>query len=388
MNLPVLWVDNDTSLNFALKLLSDATRVSVDLEADAMHHYPEKICLLQLATDKNAILIDPLAIKDLECLSPLFENDNVLKIFHGGDFDVRSLYRDFGITVKNLFDTQIACRFLGETETSLEALIRMHFGIQIDKKYQKSDWSQRLLPEDMKAYALADVIYLGRLQEVLQKKLEEKDRLFWVKEEFEHLCSVRPQSEEGFLFLRFKGAGLLKPRELAVLEKLLCWRQETALRMDLPPYKILGSETILKLISHLPLNMMSLEQTDFLSKRQQERWGKQIVATILEARELPSKNWPKYPKHPRKVMSGRVKERTKRLKEWRDITAANLEIADVSVIASKAMLVNVAELENATIEDLYTVAGIRNWQITVFGEELLRVIMEKEGNYSSTVKTV
>lgn len=376
-SLPVLWVDSNHAFTTAVEILNKAPWIAVDVEADAMYHYPEKVCLLQMATDTHAILIDTLAISDVAPIAPLFENPDVLKIFHGGDFDVRSLYRDFHIIVNNLFDTQIACRFLGEAETGLESLLRNYFEIQVDKKYQKSDWSERPLSEEMKQYAIGDVIYLRVLQEILTKKLIEKDRLFWVAEEFERQANVRPQEDEGdYLFLRFKGAGRLKPRELALLEQLLCWRQETALKTDRPPYKIVGNETLMKLVTRPPLNRTSLKQSHILGEKQEERWGQEIVETILKARNIPSSNWPVYPRHPRKTVTVKAKQRGEKLKKWRDETAVKLEISDASVVANKFTLAKIAELDVVNRKALQEIPGIRDWQIRVFGDEWIRLLKE------------
>jgi len=117
--------------------------IAVDLESDSMYHFKEKVCLIQMATKRNSILIDPLQIRNLSSLKPFFSNQNIKKIFHGADYDIRSLYRDFKIKVNNLFDTELACRFLGIKETGLEAVLKNFFRISLNKKYQKKDWSIR-----------------------------------------------------------------------------------------------------------------------------------------------------------------------------------------------------------------------------------------------------
>ena len=151
--------------------------VAVDLEADSMHHFEEKVCLIQLGTDRACHIVDPLAVGDLSDLKPLFADPNVVKILHGADYDVRSLYRDFSIIVENLFDTELAARFLGYEATSLEAVLARHFGVALDKKFQKKDWSVRPLPDEMITYAADDVRYLVMLYEELKTALEKKGRM-------------------------------------------------------------------------------------------------------------------------------------------------------------------------------------------------------------------
>jgi len=139
--------------------LEKETTIGVDLEADSMYHFQEKVCLIQMATDSINVVIDPLVIKDLSALKPIFKRRDIQKIFHGADYDVRSLYRDFEIDINNLFDTELACRFLGVPETGLEAVLKNKFAITLDKKYQRKDWSRRPLPREMVDYAAEDARY-------------------------------------------------------------------------------------------------------------------------------------------------------------------------------------------------------------------------------------
>jgi len=151
----------------------------VDLEADSFYHYFEKVCLIQIATESASYVIDPLALKDLSALHPVFSDPRIRKVFHGADYDIRSLYRDFRIEVENLFDTQSASKFLGLRESGLEALLRSRFHVELNKKYQRADWSQRPLSLEMVEYAAMDTMYLIPLARMLEKELEEKSRLSW-----------------------------------------------------------------------------------------------------------------------------------------------------------------------------------------------------------------
>ena len=222
-------IDKTIDLQKMIRSVEKEKTVAVDLEADSMYHYKEKVCLIQIATENASFVVDPLAIKDLAPLKPIFSNPDIKKIFHGADYDVRSLYRDFEIRINNLFDTELACRFLGIKETGLQAVLKMFFNVDVDKKYQKKDWSKRPLPKEMMAYAAKDVIYLLPLARMLIHRLKRIDRMTWVLEECEDLSKVRPGlSNEGPLFMKFKGAGRLKSRSLAVLEALLQFRKRVA----------------------------------------------------------------------------------------------------------------------------------------------------------------
>jgi ribonuclease D len=216
------WVDTRQGLRQVADYFKTKKAIGVDLEMDSMFHYREKICLIQMATERQTFIIDPLSIPSMSLIKPLFENDRIKKVFHGADYDVRSIFRDFRIEINNLFDTELASRFLGVQQTSLESVLNSRFNVVLDKRYQKKDWSQRPLPEHMIDYAAGDACFLVPLASELEKELRHKKRLSWVKEECQWLRRVRAASnDKGPLFLNFKGAGRLKPADLVVLEARL-----------------------------------------------------------------------------------------------------------------------------------------------------------------------
>ena len=197
-------IDTASGLEDVALLLKKEKIAAIDLEADSMFHFKEKVCLVQIATKRINVIIDTLQIKDLSLLKPFFANRDTKKIFHGADYDVRSLYRDFRIKINNLFDTQIACMFLGIKETGLDAVLQQRFNIKLNKRFQKKDWSKRPLPDEMIEYAACDVIYLLPLSAILEKELAEKGRLAWVDEECAILSKVRPPAlNSSPLYLKF-----------------------------------------------------------------------------------------------------------------------------------------------------------------------------------------
>ena len=132
-------INTRTGLERLAEILAKEKAIGVDLEADSMFHFQEKVCLLQIASAEGNYVIDPLELHDLSALKPIFKSTKLKKIFHGADYDVRSLYRDFQITINNLFDTQLASRFLGAAETGLDAVLTKRFRVALDKKYQKKE---------------------------------------------------------------------------------------------------------------------------------------------------------------------------------------------------------------------------------------------------------
>lgn len=367
-----VWVDRAEELEKFIPELERQERVAVDLEADSMFHFKEMVCLIQIATPDVTVLIDTLKIKNLDCLKPVFEKTAIEKILHGSDYDVRSLYRDFEIDIHNLFDTELASRFLGVRETGLGSVLSSRFSINLDKKFQKKDWSQRPLPREMIEYGARDVIYLLPLADQLKAELIEKNRLAWVIEECEYQSRVRASStDEEPLFLKVRGAGRLDRRTLAVLEKLLQYRLLHASRMNRPPFKIIGNPAILDLAIQKPLDTESLLATRILSPRQRELYSKGLVNAIDRAMSIPEEKLPVYPHQRMPKIRPSVVKRIERLKSFRDQKAGELGM-DPSLILSKAVIGDIALKKPSSTDELDQINGLKNWQKSTFGEQILR----------------
>jgi len=367
-------IDKTTDLEKTARSLEKENAVAVDLEADSMYHYQEKVCLIQIATKKISVVIDPLAIKDLSSLKPLFSNPVIQKIFHGADYDIRSLYRDFDIQINNLFDTELACRFLGIKETGLQAVLKKLFKIDIDKKYQKKDWSKRPLPEEMITYASKDVIYLLPLARMLIRRLEKTGRLAWVLEECEDLSKVRSELPNNApLFNRFKGAGRLKTRSLAVLEALLQFRKHIAKKKDRPLFKIIGNDPLMQIATARPVTLRRLKGINALSEKQISMYGKDLIQVVAEALKTPESELPVYPSNNSTVLPNGVSARIKALKAWRVSKARALEI-DPGMLCNNALITAIAIQNPRDTESLEKVKEMKRWQNQVFGSEIITVL--------------
>ena len=348
--------------------------IGVDLEADSMYHFKEKVCLIQIATPNATAVIDPLQIKNLSVLKPVFRRADIQKVFHGADYDVRSLYRDFKVSINNLFDTELACRFLGFKESGLDAVLAKKYNVRLDKKYQRKDWSKRPLPEEMIAYAAADVHYLIPLAKSLQHELKNKGRLSWVQEECTYLSKVRPGSVNSDpLFLGFKGAGKLRPRGLAVLEKLLHVRKKIAQKQDRPLFRVMGNKSIMALAEDRPQSIKKLVTTEVLGSKQIDRYGNEIIAAIKEALRIPTRDLPKYPRKTAPMVPAIAAKRVKELRRWRDRLANKLEI-DPAIICTKALISAIAVQRPVSVNSLATVKELKTWQATGFGRDIIDIL--------------
>jgi len=372
MSLPPILTRSEQVAEFATELEKHPV-IAVDLEADSMHNYQEKVCLLQFSTLEETVLIDPLAGADLAPLKKVLGDPQVRKIFHAADYDIRCLARDFDIEIDGLFDTMISSQFLGEEKFGLADVLRKYFEVELDKQYQRADWSRRPLSEGMIRYAAEDTRHLHQLVEIFEQRLIDMGRLEWVREEFSLLEKVRFAVHEGPLFLRFKGAGTLDRRQLAVLENLLQWRDAEAQRRDSPLYKVLGNKSLLQMAKLKPTGRNKLEAVEGLSPRLIERYGGKLLHQVSIALDLPEAELPVYPRGERRQKDPQVEKRMGHLKDWRKKVAAEL-VLDPGVLINNALLDELARKQPRSEQDLGQIELLKNWQRKVLGEGILRTL--------------
>ena len=368
------WVDTRQGLQQVADYFKTKKAIGVDMEMDSMYHFRENICLIQMATEQKTFIIDPLSIPRMSLIKPLFENNRIKKVFHGADYDVRSIFRDFRIEINNLLDTELASRFLGVQQTSLESVLNTRFNVVLDKRFQKKDWSQRPLPEHMVDYAAGDACFLVPLARELEMELRQKKRLSWVKEECQWLSRVRAASHDrGPLFLNFKGAGRLKPVDLVVLEALLQYRRQVAMAKDRPLFKTIGNASLLTMANRKPTSLKQLKATKALSTRQAKQYGPELIATITAALKTPADQHPVYPKKRAPSLKPVVSSRIKALKAWRDAKAQSLDI-DPSLVLTKLLICDIAKKKPGSIQQIKAIEGLRDWRVREFGREIIDIL--------------
>jgi ribonuclease D len=375
---PEIVVSHEALSGLAVRLGGEPV-LAFDLEADSLHHYQEKVCLIQVSSVLETALIDPLALPDLSPLSSVMADPSIRKVFHGADYDIRCLHREFGIEVNNLFDTMIACQFLGYKELGLAAVLKGRFGLELDKRYQKADWSRRPLPPEMIEYAVKDTCLLIEFSRQLEEELAAKGRLSWAVEEFELLSRVRAASRENEpLFLRFKGAAAMAPRTLAVLEELLRFRDETARRRDLPPFKVMGPDTIRELAEKRPMKPDDLKDIVSLTPKLAGRYGSSIIDAVTKAMAFSDSELPHYPVIRRKRPDRSREETLKKLKVWRDAKGGELKV-DPWIVATNNLLEELAEKVPSGIHGMEEITAMKGWQRREFGAELLGILSSARG---------
>jgi ribonuclease D len=339
--------------------------LAVDTEADSFHHYREKVCLVQLSAGDRHALVDPLAGVDLTPLAGPLAQPELRTILHGADYDVRLLWRDFGIVVAGLTDTMIAARLTGEPAFGLAALLAKHLGVTLDKSHQRADWSKRPLPAPMRVYAIADTRHLGALAAILDERLAELGRTSWAEEEYARLSSVRwreRSAEDPEAFRRTKGARTLGAAALAVLRELWLWRDATARRRDRPPFKVLHDETLVALAKAAPDSIGALAQVKGVpDSLVRSPAAHELVEAVRRGAACPEADRPEVRVEVRERLSPAVESRVARIKERRDAVALDLAL-DPTAIASRGVVEEMAKRWEAG-DDPWSVPELRVWQI-------------------------
>lgn len=372
MSLPPILTTTEEVARLADELARQSV-IAVDLEADSMHNYREKVCLLQVSTPEDTVLIDPLGAADLAPLAGVLADPGVRKIFHAADYDIRCLHRDFGLEIRGLFDTMIASQFIGEEKVGLADVLNKYFSVSLDKAFQRADWSQRPLPADMIRYAAEDTRHLHRLAAVLEERLQQLGRHSWAAEEFALLEKVRHAESEGPLYLRFKGAGRLDPRQLAALEGLLQFRDSEAQRRDCPLFKIVGNRALHDLARNLPRGHQGLVGIEGVSPRLADRYGSRWLKIIETALALPEGELPVYPRQERPERDPHAEARFAILKRWRKEKAAELGM-DTGVLINNAVLEEISRLNPDAAQELEQVGAMKGWQRREFAAEIVQTL--------------
>src|SRR5688500_1503566 len=212
-----LYLDTTEAVEEFSRSIGGTKQIALDTEGASFHKFVDRVYLLQISTREQSAVIDPLPIGAPDALGTLVEDPSVEVVFHDADYDLRLLQQDYGWQVRNVFDTRVAAQLLGFKAFGLAALLDKYFGVTLDKKHQRADWSMRPLTADMLAYAAQDTMYLLELRDRLYDELAKKGRLEWAKEEFARLEGTRWEAEDpGTSYMRIKGARDLNRRELAV----------------------------------------------------------------------------------------------------------------------------------------------------------------------------
>ena len=354
--------------------IAGAPSIALDTEGASFHRFVDRVYLMQLSTRDATAIVDPLPTGDLSSLRPLVESPDVEIVFHDADYDLRLLRQDYGWATRHIFDTRIAAQLLGYKAFGLAALLELHFGISLDKKFQRADWSLRPLSDGMLQYASQDTMYLLALRDILHGELDAKGRLSWAKEEFTRLEQTQWSAEDSSQnFLKLKGARDLKRRELAVLRELVPWRDGVAKELDRATFRVVSNDVLLEIARTQPTTRQALGVIKGMPRGVLEQRGEVVLACVTRAMALDEAELPKFPKAPRWEKDPEFDDRAARMRAVRDEVATRLEL-DPGVLCSREKLETIARRMPTTIDELYETPDLRRWQADLLGPGVLRAL--------------
>lgn len=359
----------------------EAAVVAIDTEADSMHHYRTKLCVLQFTfgtAEGDALgtwIVDPLAGMDLTRLFALV-SQIPLVIFHAADYDLRLLRQFYNWRPAAIFDTMLAARFVGELQFGLAALSEQHLGVTLRKEFQRHDWSVRPLNAEALAYAANDTIFTLKLYAILREQLQEAGRTEWHRQCCERevedawageAVAVR-DSERCW---RVKGWQTLQsPAGLAVLRALWHWREEISERTDRPPFKILGNEYMVKTAKWTEQPLAQRGAAPTLPRNIHGRNYQSFQVTLNSAMAMARSECPS-----RRVQGVRpgladVSVALGFLRKQRDEWVKDVGL-DAGFAVPNSILESVVRAAPTTDEQLRGCVGILPWQCDVFGAQML-----------------
>ena len=368
------YLDTDETVEQWLSSIRRSAILALDTEGASFHRFIDRIYLLQLSTRDLHAIIDPLPIKSPDTLGAIVEDPAIEIVFHDADYDLRLLHQDYGWQIRNVFDTRIAAQLLGIKAFGLAALLERSFGMKLDKKHQRADWSMRPLPADMLDYAAQDTMHLLGLRDILHDELEKKGRLAWAKEEFLRLEDTRwADDDKSQAFLKIKGTRDLSRRELALFRELVQWRDAAALKLDRATFRVVSNEVLFEAARTAPTAKSELGKIKGMPRGILERSGEELLEAIVRGQAVPEGELPKFPKSARWDRDPDFDHKVGALKAVRDDAATRLEL-DPGVLCSRERMEVVARQLPAEPSAIEEIPDFRKWQVAELGEGFVKAL--------------
>ena len=357
-------ITTTADLAAACERMSRHTFVTVDTEFLRETTYYPLLCVAQIATSDEAVVIDALA-QDLD-LAPFFElmaNEGVLKVFHAARQDIEIVWHQAKLVPRPIFDTQVAAMVLGYGDSiSYDQLVQRITGDVIDKSNRFTDWSRRPLSAAQVSYAISDVTHLREVFLSLSADLQSRGRSEWVGEEMEVLTSpdtYRADPESAWERLKTR---VRKPRELGVLMEVAAWREREAQSRDVPRGRVLKDEAIGDIAMHAPTTTERLASLRSLPRGfERSKWGAEIIEAVKRGLARDPSELPRLDK-PRQGINGSATV---------ELLKVLLRMASEQHGVAAKVIATVEDLERIAIDDRADVPALHGWRREMFGEQAI-----------------
>jgi ribonuclease D len=375
-----IYIREAAAMEALVQRIDAVKTIALDTEADSLHNYFEKVCLIQLSLDGEHYLVDPLSGLELSGLSEALAAKPL--VLHGGNYDLRMLRASLGFKPRGeIFDTMIAAQLLGIEQIGLAALIERFFHITIEeegrKSEQKSDWSLRPLSEKQLRYAINDTRFLERLSQQLERELGERGRIEWHRESCRAMVEStgRDGSRDPEQAWRIKGSGRLTRRQLAYLRGLWHWRDQHSRRANRPSFHIFGNQQILDLVQWLDSHpAVPLQQGPKLPRNIRDALLRTLEEAIAAVAKMDPAEWPerKIVERP-DALPAYVIERTNTLRAECARIAKELEIA-AATLAPRAALEAIGRSRPRSVDEIMEHGGLLRWQAKLVEDAVVKCL--------------
>lgn len=355
-----------------LEILQAEPSIAIDLEANSMYAYREKICLIQISTPNQDFILDPtIQALDLEPFGELIINPEIQKIFHAAEYDLILLKREFGWELKNLFDTMWAARILGYKRFGLASMLETCFQVKLNKRYQKSNWCQRPLSPEQLVYAQHDTHFLFALRDRLAAELavagseEEAVELFAAQTKI-----VLPNTDfDPDSFWHMQGVQDLSRKQQAVLKEVNIYRDRAARDRNQPLFKIFGGRTLLEIAKQTPKSMQELRRIHGMTNGQIHRYGQGVLQAVQRGLKAAP---PAHPKRNKRLPDD-VLARYDILHNWRKQRGLQRGV-ESDVILSREALWEIAHTNPTCMAELEPLDSIGPWRCATYGPEIIELL--------------
>jgi len=358
--------DTDTLARFCHHAAT-ADFVTVDTEFMRETTYWPILCLLQMATKDQAVLVDPQTDNlSLDPVVELFDNNDVVKVFHAAKQDIEIFVKLSGRAPTPVFDTQVAASVCGFGDSiAYDGLVREVTGETIDKTSRFTDWSRRPLSEKQLEYALGDVTHLRSVYHHLTQKLTELGRTNWVADELRELSvpdNYIVQPEHAWRRLKMK---VNRPLDYAIMQKVAAWRERRAQSTNVPRARVMKDDAIFEIALQHPRDAAGFERLRSFS-RGFGRSGAagELIEIVTSTMALDKSALPKVPRQPRGPSAkGPVGDLLRVLLK---------AVAESNGVASRVIATS-AEIDAIVRDDHARVPALAGWRRQLFGDLALKI---------------
>jgi ribonuclease D len=362
--LPMHPITTTSELAAACRRMASHPFVTIDTEFLRETTYYPLLCVAQMASPDEAMVIDPLAPGiDLAPFYALMGNEKVMKVFHAARQDIEIIWHAAKLIPHPIFDTQVAAMVLGYGDSiSYDQLVQRITGDTLDKSHRFTDWSRRPLSDAQLAYAISDVTHLRDIYLALVEDLKRRGRVDWVGDEMSVLTSpdtYRMEPENAWQRLKTR---VRKPKELAVLVEVAAWREREAQSRDVPRGRVLRDEAVADIAVQAPTNLEKLQHLRSLPKGfERSRWGEAIIAAVARGLGRDPKTLPLPARHQSAGNGAAAVELLKVLLRM---------VSERHHVAAK-VIATVDDLERIAASDGADVPALKGWRRELFGEKAL-----------------